>query len=628
MPILLKSLQGVGHAINVSTKVSKKLNEDSSLDLTIIENASTFDAIGAITKMWTITHVEGEDDFNEYVIVILDKSTIGEKIRLDIKARQKELDDLNNSRIYQEYNESFTGVEFFNTVFKGTGYKYVLHPKVDASKFEGLGKGDTRLEIFKKGLERYHLEYEYDAKTKTFHLYDELSKFANYYIKAGVNADNVKIQEDTSKCYTFIKGYGDFDGQQTFAEAGLQIEFTHPLAQLIGKREAPPLIDGRIKKEDSLKKAMELVIKKSVTASISLDFVALREHFPEANPKIGDVVRVVDSAIGYNDLVRIVEITTERNAYNNITKQDVVLGDFTRRNRYNKAVNDAANYVKSVKSTKSDPSKELKALNAKVNASLSINNDILKKTEKLNAKVDKVNTKTVTTANGTIMYDFTSQSSIKNIKSIGTIGDSVARGSHAKTNFTEMLGKKLKAKTTNLARGGATMATVPIGKEAVENSIYRQAEQIRGDLIILQGTDDDWLHDYWAGVPIGTDKTDTKTFYGAFCSAIEVIRKNNPDSKILVMTATRQCPMSGTTIRRKDTDKNKLGLTLEDYVNAQILACSELDVPVFDAYHTDYFKPYNPAFRKASMEDGLHPNEKGHEVIMYELIKDYYSFYD
>lgn len=628
MPILLKSLQGVGHAINVSTKVSKKLNEDSSLDLTIIENASTFDAIGAITKMWTITHVEGEDDFNEYVIVILDKSTIGEKIRLDIKARQKELDDLNNSRIYQEYNESFTGVEFFNTVFKGTGYKYVLHPKVDASKFEGLGKGDTRLEIFKKGLERYHLEYEYDAKTKTFHLYDELSKFANYYIKAGVNADNVKIQEDASKCYTFIKGYGDFDGQQTFAEAGLQIEFTHPLAQLIGKREAPPLVDGRIKKEDSLKKAMELVIKKSVTASISLDFVALRKHIPEANPKIGDVVRVVDSAIGYNDLVRIVEITTERDAYNNITKQDVVLGDFTRRNRYNKAVHDAANYVKSVKSTKSDPSKELKALNAKVNASLSINNDILKKTERLNAKVDKVNTKTVTTANGTIMYDFTSQSSIRNIKSIGTIGDSVARGSHAKTNFTEMLGKKLKAKTTNLARGGATMATVPIGKEAVENSIYRQAEQIRGDLIILQGTDDDWLHDYWAGVPIGTDKTDTKTFYGAFCSAIEVIRKNNPDSKILVMTATRQCPMSGTTIRRKDTDKNKLGLTLEDYVNAQILACSELDVPVFDAYHTDYFKPYNPAFRKASMEDGLHPNEKGHEVIMYELIKDYYSFYN
>ena len=37
---------------------------------------------------------------------------------------------------------------------------------------------------------------------------------------------------------TYIRGYGDFDGQQTFTEAGLQFEFTHPLAQLIGKGSA------------------------------------------------------------------------------------------------------------------------------------------------------------------------------------------------------------------------------------------------------------------------------------------------------------------------------------------------------------------------------------------------------
>ena len=87
-----------------------------------------------------------------------------------------------------------------------------------------------------------------------------------------------------------------------------------------------------------------------------------------------------------------------------------------------------------------------------------------------------------------------------------------------------MLGKKLKAKTTNLAKGGATMATVT-DTNNVENSIYRQAEQIRGDLIILQGTDDDWLHGYWAGVPIGTDKTDTKTFYGAFVLQLKLYEK-------------------------------------------------------------------------------------------------------
>lgn len=59
MPVLLKSLQGVGHAIYVNTKLNEKLNEDSTLDIDMIENASTFDAIGAITKMWTITNVKG-----------------------------------------------------------------------------------------------------------------------------------------------------------------------------------------------------------------------------------------------------------------------------------------------------------------------------------------------------------------------------------------------------------------------------------------------------------------------------------------------------------------------------------------------------------------------------------------
>ena len=73
--------------------------------------------------------------------------------------------------------------------------------------------------------------------------------------------------------------------------------------------------------------------------------------------------------------------------------------------------------------------------------------------------------------------------------------------------------------------------------------------------------------------------------------------------------------------------QNKLGLTLEDYVNAQILACSELDVPVYDAYHTDYFKPYNPAFRKSSMPDGLHPNE-GQRRLCTNLLKIITSFTD
>ncbi len=51
---------------------------------------------------------------------------------------------------------------------------------------------------------------------------------------------------------------------------------------------------------------------------------------------------------------------------------------------------------------------------------------------------------------------------------------------------------------------------------------------------------------------------------------LKLLKRIMQTRKILHDAATRQCPMSGTTIRRKDTDKNKLGLTLEDYVNIRM----------------------------------------------------------
>ncbi|EGQ3673005.1 SGNH/GDSL hydrolase family protein [Staphylococcus pseudintermedius] len=229
----------------------------------------------------------------------------------------------------------------------------------------------------------------------------------------------------------------------------------------------------------------------------------------------------------------------------------------------------------------------------------------------------------IVTENGTIFADFVKKSkTIKSAKKIGIIGDSVAKGSKSNKNFGKYLSEKLGATVQNEAVSGATMSTVKA------NSIYEQASKIKNmDLVIIQGTDDDWLYNGSTGVSIGTSKTNEKTFYGAFCKTVELIKSNNPKAKIIVMTATRQLPVNGTTIRRKDTDKNSLGLDLEAYVNAQVLACSELNVPVFDAYHTDLLDPYNPAFRVKNMVDGLHPNELGHEVITNELLKNYYYFY-
>ena len=163
-----------------------------------------------------------------------------------------------------------------------------------------------------------------------------------------------------------------------------------------------------------------------------------------------------------------------------------------------------------------------------------------------------------------------------------------------------MLAKKIKAKSTNLAVSGATMSTNK------DNSIYEQATKIKGDLIVVQGTDDDWTND----IKIGTDKTDIKTFYGAFIvpflklRVITLNQNNRHDTYKTVLYKDGK-------VVRKDTTKNDLGYTLADYVDVQIDACNELDIPVYDAYHSTQFKPNIPSYRKSSMPDGVHPNEKG-----------------
>ncbi|MGW7900170.1 SGNH/GDSL hydrolase family protein [Staphylococcus shinii] len=617
MPILINSLVGRSFPLFVNTTTQDKVSEESVLSFEIVEDAYNFDLVTSISTMWTVTNVGGTDDVNEYKIIYIKKSSIGENQKVYVKAIKREIFDLKAKRIHESYTGSFTGEEYFKLIFKSSGYNFKLLSKVYASRFENLGEGDSRLELFKKGLKRYNLEYYYDEKTRTFYLQTSVGKEAKYRIDTKINANNVQLEEDASERFTYIKGFGDFDENESYMDGVLQITYVHPVAKVIGEIHAPPVIDGRIKHEDKLKEKMEKVINDSIKISVSTDFIHL-ESYKEAKPMPGDITVLKDSVNNINDEVRIVEITTKRDVNNNIINQDVILGDFTLTERNKKMARKAAKYVANLDvSSTETPGKKERLRNNDINRSIKAINYLVE----LNKPKPELIGKTIKTKNGTIMIDFTSVSSIRNVKSIYVIGDSVAKGSGAKENLGQMLAKKIGAKVINGAVGAATMSMNRA------RSIYEQALKITNtDLIIIQGTDDDWLCN--GGIPLGEDKNDLKTYYGAFYQAVMAIKKNNLNGKILSMTPTRQCPVDGTRIRRRDTDKNKLGLVLEDYVNTHISACTELNIPVYDAYHTDLIDPYNPAYRAKNMPDGLHPNELAHEVIMYELIKNYHYFYD
>lgn len=221
---------------------------------------------------------------------------------------------------------------------------------------------------------------------------------------------------------------------------------------------------------------------------------------------------------------------------------------------------------------------------------------------------------------GIVSMDYIAVSTLMRAKKIGIVGDSVALGLHASENFGKLLQQEIHCEVQNVAVSGAKMSNHHT------KAIVNQAKQLFGcDVAIIQGTDDDWLGD----IPIGkaSDHSD-QTYLGALQLAIKHIRSSNPHVKLLAMTATLQTPVADGHIRRTDKTKNKLGLTLHDYMNAEKALLDELNIPYADFMIADgVFDPTNPAFRKAMMSEGLHPSKAGHQLIVQKLAQSFYWFY-
>ncbi|ELP8736061.1 hypothetical protein QTV21_002564, partial [Staphylococcus pseudintermedius] len=154
--------------------------------------------------------------------------------------------------------------------------------------------------------------------------------------------------------YTYIRGYGNFDDNEKFQEASMQLIYQHPLADDIGIYEAPAIIDGRIKDEEFLRNKMINTVDNSLKTSLTLDFITLQEEYAEAVPVVGDLVPVKDDIIDVFDFVRIVEVQTKRDINNKIFEQNATLGDYKKRDRYNSKVSNSVSLANSIGGSSTD----------------------------------------------------------------------------------------------------------------------------------------------------------------------------------------------------------------------------------------------------------------------------------
>ena len=132
------------------------------------------------------------------------------------------------------------------------------------------------------------------------------------------------------------------------------------------------------------------------------------------------------------------------------------------------------------------------------------------------------------------------------------------------------------------------------------------------DVVVVFGGTNDFGH---GDSPLGKfEDRDEYSFYGALHSLINRIVNRYPKATVVFMT-----PLHRTT---EDFLINEIGLkrnSLKTYVDAMIEVCGYYSVPVLDLFRVSGLQPDIEIIKKTYMPDGLHPSDKGAEIIANRL---------
>src|SRR5699024_6275738 len=222
---------------------------------------------------------------------------------------------------------SHTANSAFRTVFDGTGFNFVLVDFSPSVTIEGFGKGSNRLELFKRLLDRYN--YEFEIQGRTVYMKHLIGNDTNYMYKYKLNASNVSSTTDATEYFTHIKGFGNFEeGEEDyFNNAKLKREYTHPLADVVGKWEGPPVVDGRVKDVETLQQAMYNAVEKSLEISIEGTLHDIRKMgYNIAVPQKGDRVWLHNESMNKEKEISLHKIVITYDEKNNIVDCEVTFG--------------------------------------------------------------------------------------------------------------------------------------------------------------------------------------------------------------------------------------------------------------------------------------------------------------
>ncbi len=342
--MFIRDLQNNEYFLEGVVSHDQELNGDERIDIDIhyTDSNSEFLSKQDDLKMWTIIF-----ENKEYKIISSKMSGKGDKYTVSVTAILYILDWLNSNRIYQRIDASLTTTEAFNLVFDNSPFTYITVNSEPSERFEGLGDGETRLEVFKTLIDRYG--YEMNIVGNVVYLQSQVGNDTNFEYRYKVNASNITKETNAADLWTYVKGYADYDDNEEDAESKAKIkrDYVSPLESIIGsRRHAPPVKDGRVKYNSVLDKKMKEVVDNSVQISFSADINDMSQHgYDYQHAVVGDRVFLVDERIGLNTEIRVVQISRTINANGELRSMEITFGTQPISDTYSANFNNAVSSI-------------------------------------------------------------------------------------------------------------------------------------------------------------------------------------------------------------------------------------------------------------------------------------------
>ena len=210
---------------------------------------------------------------------------------------------------------------------------------------------------------------------------------------------------------------------------------------------------------------------------------------------------------------------------------------------------------------------------------------------------------------------------LKGLK-INFLGDSITEGgcaSRQENRYVDLIAAKTGAVCRNYGIGGTRIAQQTVKSECAtwDRDFCGRIDEMESyaDIVVVFGGTNDFGH---GDAKLGSqDDTTPQTFYGALNYLINRLKEKYSSSKIVFIT-----PMHRTGENNPRGEGNKLedGAILKEYVKIIKETAKRHNISLLDFYNELGIDPNNAEDNKNYFADGLHPNDKGHNLIADRII--------